>query len=62
MYYEIDAGNYSGALALMDWGDLSTTNKSVQSGWNTRHLLTQTKQTLLEKFLSLNTDEAECKW
>lgn len=61
MYGEIDAGNLSGVNMLMDWNTFSCSNNSVKSGWNTRHLLTQTKQSLLEKFMVVYVDENKCE-
>lgn len=51
LYCELEAGNYSTVNALMDWNAIPKPNVITKYSWNTRHLLNEVKQNLLEKFV-----------
>ena len=58
MFCEIDQGNFTSVSMLMNWNTASNTNHNgVKSGWNTRHTLNQTQQTLMEKFIVVQVDK-----
>jgi hypothetical protein len=59
LYCELEAGNYSSVNALMDWTTIPKSKESIKFGWNTRHLLNEMKQNLLEKFVVNQTNESD---
>ena len=59
LYCELEAGNYSSVNALMDWTTMSKPQEKTKFGWNTRHILNEMKQSLLEKFVVSRANESD---